>query len=88
MLPASSSFNENQKIDSSSNKLVPLIFSFIYIALGLEMWIDLKDKKQSLVKGVYLSLELQDYKNFKYKDVMNMLRRTIPPLDIYRMSMQ
>ena len=52
------------------------------------MQIDPKDKRQSLVIGLYLSLELWDYKNFKCKDVMNTLRHTIPPSDIYRMSTQ
>ena len=87
MLPASSSFSENQRVDSSNNKLVVLlIFSFIYIALDLETRIDLKNKKQSLVIGSYLSFELWDYKNFKCKDVINTLKCTISPSNIYKTS--
>ena len=52
------------------------------------MRIDPKDKKQLLVIGLYLSLELRDYKNFKCKDVTNTLRYTVPPSDIYKTSTQ
>ncbi len=52
------------------------------------MQTDPKDKRQSLVIELYLSLELQDYKNFKCKVIMNILRYTILPSYIYRKNTQ
>ena len=54
MLPASSSFSGNQGNSSSSNnKLIISFFIYIYILLGLETRIDLKDKGQLLIIGLY-----------------------------------
>jgi len=71
-----------REIDNNSNsKILILIFYILnyYITLGLEMWTDLKDKRQLLAIGSYLSLELWDYKYFKYKVIMDMFLYAILP---------
>ncbi len=83
MLPASLSFSKNQRIDSNNNNIYNLN---LLIVLSLETQTDPKDKMQLLVIELYLNLELRDYKNFKFKIVVNMLRHTTPLFYIYRMN--
>ena len=56
------------------------------VLLGLKIRIDLKNKRQLLDIGLYLSLKLQDYKHFKYKVIIGILRYIILLSHIYKMS--